>query len=206
MIHTSMRRCRSRLRTDPPGSPGQPGSVQALAGKGSKESLNPSRVTARVDTVDAVDPGQAREGFLCSALRTAGSHRPPAVSLLRRGGSPSAHCVTMLALDELFVMGLDRDSNLMLRGHATSPGGVKSVRFVGRSFVLANTDFQKVLRKTALVRFSAGPFLDVGRGPISPNWIWDIGGQVRVTALGAITLTVSYGKSLTDGGRAIYVR
>ena len=53
------------------GSPPSPGRGLKL--------LNPSRVTAKVDPVDPVDPGpgqgQAREGLLCSALRTRPSLR-----------------------------------------------------------------------------------------------------------------------------------
>ncbi len=107
--------------------------------------------------------------------------------------------------DELFVMGLDRDSNLLLRAHPTTSAGVENSQFAGRSFALANTDFQRVLRKSGLVRFSAGPFFDAGHGPISRNWLLDTGVLLRVTALGVLTLDVSYGKSLTDGRQAFFI-
>jgi hypothetical protein len=109
-----------------------------------------------------------------------------------------------LPFDELFVMGLDRDSDLLLRAHSTTSAGVESTQFAGRSFALANTDYQRGLRKTGLVRISAGPFLDAGHGPISRNWLVDTGARLRVTVLG-VTLDASYGRSLTDHSRAFFI-
>jgi hypothetical protein len=106
--------------------------------------------------------------------------------------------------DESFVVGLERDSDLWLRGHSATLNGLKDSTMATRSFFLTNWDFQKALHRNAFFRLSAGPFLDTARLQHSSNWSFDTGLQLRVTVLGSFTLNLSYGKSLSDGRTAFF--
>ena len=104
--------------------------------------------------------------------------------------------------DENFVVGLERDSDLWLRGHSATLNGLKDSTMATRSFVLTNLDLQKALHRNGFFRLSAGPFLDTARH--HSNWFFDTGLQLRLTALGSVTVNLSYGKSLSDGRAALF--
>jgi len=106
--------------------------------------------------------------------------------------------------DESFVVGMERDSDLWLRGHSATLHGLKDSMMATRSFFLTNWDLQKALYRNGFFRLSAGPFLDTARLQQSSNWFFDTGLQLRVTALGSFTLNLSYGKSLSDGRTALF--
>lgn len=97
-------------------------------------------------------------------------------------------------VDERFVLGLDRDHELWLRA-TRDP-------IATDSFVLTNFDFLKDLRSWSFFKFQAGPFLDVAR---SARWLADTGLQLRITALGSLSASVSYGKDLRTGGNVWFV-
>ena len=106
--------------------------------------------------------------------------------------------------DERFVLGLDRDSDLWLRAHSAVRDGLKNSGNVTRSFLVTNTDFQKVIQDAGLLRWSVGPFLDTARSSGLSEWAFDAGLQLRIVVLGSLTLNVSYGKSLRDSAHAFY--
>lgn len=111
--------------------------------------------------------------------------------------------------DELFLIGVERDSELWLRGHSGTLSGKKGSAPIAASYFLSNTELDKQLFEYTLLRVSAGPFLDVARVQdfrhrFSRSWFIDAGVQTKIALTGAMTLTVSYGRALRGGGHAIY--
>jgi hypothetical protein len=106
--------------------------------------------------------------------------------------------------DEGFMLGLDRDSDRRLRAHSATLDGLKNVTFMNRSFVLTNLDLQKTVFHAGFFRLSAGPFLDAARLTNISHSLFDTGLQLRLAALGLLTLNLSYGRSLRDGGSAFF--
>ena len=111
-----------------------------------------------------------------------------------------------LPFDELFVLGVDRDSDLRLRGHpATTPSGRKGAAPVTRNFVLMNYDFTKPVFEKSMFGLRAGPFLDAGRVSSESPWLVDTGLQVKISVMAAFTLSVSAGWDVRGGSHAIFV-
>lgn len=113
--------------------------------------------------------------------------------------------------DELFVLGLERDSDLWLRAHIGTEHGQKGSAPIGRSYVLANWEMDKVVCSAGFLSLSLGPFLDSGRvyGAVprgSGKWLWDAGAQAKVRVAGGFTVVFSYGRDLRTGRGAFYVR
>ncbi len=112
--------------------------------------------------------------------------------------------------DELYMLGLERDNDLWLRGHIGTRNGKKGSAPLGRDYVLFNWELDKTIYKNAFLQLKLGPFLDTGRiydesgGFGSPNWLWDTGAQCKLRALHGPTLIFSYGKSLRTGQNAFY--
>lgn len=115
---------------------------------------------------------------------------------LRAGG-----IVGRVPFDEFFELGLDRDNDLLLRGHAGTIGGRKGRAPLGRHYVLFNWEMDKNLYDGSLVSVKAGPLLDAGittdPSPFfdSPKWLWDPGAQVKIRILG-VTVILVYGHDL----------
>ncbi len=110
--------------------------------------------------------------------------------------------------DELFMLGIERDSELWLRGHAGTRAGKKGSAPLGRDYLLLNWETDKAMYTNPFVRVSLGPFVDSGKiygdGFGSRKWLWDTGAQCKLRMLGAVTLVFSYGKDLRSGGNAFY--
>src|SRR5262245_893454 len=108
--------------------------------------------------------------------------------------------------DERFTIGLDRDSDLWMRAHPATVDGRKNTLNTTQSFILTNSDFQRVLWNLGWFRLSSGPFLDAGRSSISPGWLMDTGIEFRFSILSSFEINLSYGKSLSDHNRALFLR
>ena len=112
--------------------------------------------------------------------------------------------------DELFVLGVERDNDLWLRAHVGTRDGRKGNAPMGRSYFLSNWEFDKNIFSHSFVKLKLGPFLDIGRitdpssGLGSRKWLWDLGVQAKVRALGQ-KVAFSYGKDLRSGRNAFYV-
>ena len=112
--------------------------------------------------------------------------------------------------DELFTLGVERDNDLWLRGHAGTLDGKKGSAPIGRNYFLANWDFHKQLYRHSFITVSVGPFVDTGRiddvfGRSSlRRWLVDTGLQASVRAAGALKVTLVYGWDLRGGGHAVY--
>ncbi len=112
-------------------------------------------------------------------------------------------------LDELFELGIERDNDLWLRGHAGTIGGRKGAAPLGRRFFLANWELDKNIYQNGFFTLKLGPFLDSGAVADSSGlfgsrrWLWDTGAQGKVRVLGSLTVVLSYGRDLR-GGRNVY--
>ncbi len=113
-------------------------------------------------------------------------------------------------LDELFQLGIERDNDLWLRGHAGTFDGRKGAAPFGRRFFLANWEMDKNIYENGFFAVKLGPFLDSGAVADSSglfgsrSWLWDSGAQCKVRVLGGLTIILSYGRDLRGGHDAFY--
>jgi len=113
-------------------------------------------------------------------------------------------------LDQLFELGLDRDSELWLRGHGATTDGRKGRAPLGRRFVLLNSDYDRQLYNGGFFRVLAGPFVDMGKITDDsaafgdPRWLVDTGVQVKLRVLGSVSVVLSYGRDLRNGRGAFF--
>jgi tetratricopeptide (TPR) repeat protein len=111
--------------------------------------------------------------------------------------------------DELFQLGVERDNDLWLRGHAGTTGSRKGAAPLGRRYFLVNWEMDKNIYSNGLFSVKLGPFLDTGSiaDPSglfgSQRWLWDTGAQCKVRVLGSITVVLIYGRDLR-GGRNVF--
>jgi hypothetical protein len=113
-------------------------------------------------------------------------------------------------LDELFELGIERDNDLWLRGHAGTADGRKEAAPLGRRFFLANWEMDKNVYQNGFFTLKLGPFLDTGAVADSSGlfgsqrWLWDTGAQCKVRVLGSLTIVLSYGRDLRGGRNVFY--
>ena len=113
-------------------------------------------------------------------------------------------------LDELFQLGIERDNDLWLRGHAGTLGGRKGAASLGRRFFLANWELDKNIYQNGFFTVKLGPFLDSGAVADSSDlfgsqrWLWDTGAQCKVRVLGSLTIVLTYGRDLRGGRNVFY--
>jgi tetratricopeptide (TPR) repeat protein len=112
--------------------------------------------------------------------------------------------------DELYVLGFDRDTDLWMRGHPGLHDGEKGSAPLGREYVLANGEVDKIVYRAPFVEFRVGPFLDSGKtyDPSgffgSQKWMWDTGAELKIRALGSIEFVLGYGKDLRSGRNSFF--
>jgi tetratricopeptide (TPR) repeat protein len=117
--------------------------------------------------------------------------------------------VGRVPFDELFQLGVERDNDLWLRGHAGTTGGRKGAAPMGRRYFLASWEMDKNVYSNGLFTVKLGPFLDNGSIADSSGlfgsqrWQWDTGAQCKVRVLGSITVVLIYGRDLR-GARNIF--
>ncbi|MFB3902761.1 MAG: hypothetical protein ACE15E_04855 [Acidobacteriota bacterium] len=116
-----------------------------------------------------------------------------------------------IPFDRLFRLGMDRDSNLLLRGHSGTRNGLKGDGPMGGGYLLVNADLQKRLYGSGLLSLSAGPFVDSGRilEPRSravEGWMLDTGFEGRLALLGLFQVALSYGIDTGTGNRLTFWR
>jgi tetratricopeptide (TPR) repeat protein len=122
---------------------------------------------------------------------------------VRAGGTLGA-----APFDELFMLGLERDNDLSMRGHIGTRDGRKGSAPLGRDYFLSNWEIDKNLYGNGIVAVKVGPFVDTGRifdsilG--SQEWLCDIGAQAKLRVFGS-GVVFSYGKDLRSGNNAFYV-
>ena len=112
--------------------------------------------------------------------------------------------------DELFILGLERDNDLEMRGHIGTRDGRKGSAPLGRNYFLSNWEADKNVYRNGIFTVKLGPFLDTGKitdastGLGSRKWLWDVGAQAKVRVFG-VGFALSYGKDLRSGNNAFYV-
>jgi hypothetical protein len=110
----------------------------------------------------------------------------------------------VVPFDELFILGVERDNDLWLRGHVGTLDGRKGSAPMGRDYALWNSDFDRIAYRGAFFQLQLGPFLDSGHIFGSPKWLWDTGVQAKVRVFNGVSVVFSYGKDLRSGGNAFY--
>jgi tetratricopeptide (TPR) repeat protein len=112
--------------------------------------------------------------------------------------------------DELFQLGVERDNDLWLRGHAGTSDGRKGAAPLGRRYFLTNWEMDKNVYSNGLFTVKLGPFFDTGSiadasGLFgSQRWLFDTGAQCKVRVLGSITVVLIYGRDLRGGRNVFY--
>ena len=119
-----------------------------------------------------------------------------------------------IPFDELFMLGLERDNDLPMRGHIGTRDGRKGSAPLGRDYFLGNSEEDKDVYGNGIVSVRLGPFFDMGKitdpsaGPgVMPGahkWLFDVGAQVKLRVFGS-GVAFSYGKDLRSGNNAFYV-
>jgi hypothetical protein len=114
-----------------------------------------------------------------------------------------------MPFDELFMLGVERDNNLLLRAHIGTRHGEKGSAPLGRNYFLSNWESDKHVYSNGIVTVKLGPFLDTGKmldgaSSIGPQkWLFDTGVQSKVRVLG-VDVVLLYGKDLRTGNNAFY--
>lgn len=123
---------------------------------------------------------------------------------LRAGG-----IVGRAPFDELYMLGMERDNDLWLRGEIGTRDGRKGSAPLGTKFLLANSDLTRVVYSNGLIGIAAGPLFDIGRvgapttGLAPQEWLFSAGAQLRLSVLGT-SVVLTYGRDLRRGTNALY--
>ena len=124
--------------------------------------------------------------------------------MIRSGGAAG-----FIPFDELYVLGLERDNDLWLRGHVGTRNGRKGSAPLGTHYFLSNFDVDKQLYSNGLLTLTLSPFTDSGTVSGSApqlgshRYLWDAGLQLKLRVLGQ-NVTFSWGKDLRTGKNAWY--
>ncbi len=112
-------------------------------------------------------------------------------------------------IDELYLLGMERDTDLWLRGHVGTRDGRKGSSPLADGDFLTNTDFYRRIYSNGLITIKAGPLLDVARasapatGLAAKRWYFDAGAQAKLTVLGT-SVVLTWGHDLRSGNNAFY--
>jgi tetratricopeptide (TPR) repeat protein len=112
-------------------------------------------------------------------------------------------------LDDLWMIGVERDNDLWLRGHVGTRSGRKGSAPMAHRYLLSNTDVYRRIWSNGLVSIKAGPLLDVARPAVpipalSQNqWLFDVGAQLKLSVLGT-GVVLTYGRDLRSGSNVFY--
>ncbi len=115
-----------------------------------------------------------------------------------------------IPFDELYQLGIERDNDLWLRGHAGTDDGRKGAAPLGRRYFLANWEVDKNVYQNGFVTVKLGPFVDNGAIADSSGlfgsqkWLWDTGAQCKIRVLGSFTVVLIYGRDLRGGKNDFY--
>jgi len=146
-----------------------------------------------------------RGSLLAHWLPQAQGHDYEMQTRIRTGGTAGK-----VTIDELFQLGIERDNDLWLRGHAGTTDGRKGTAPLGRRYFLANWEMDKNIYRSGFFTLKLGPFLDSGAVADSSGlfgsqrWLWDSGIQCKVQVFGSVTVLLSYGRDLRGGKGVFY--
>ena len=137
-------------------------------------------------------------------LPQAGGNKYEFTQRLRGGGIAGT-----APIDEFWLIGVERDTDLWLRGHIGTRGGRKGSSPIADRYFLANSDFYRSVWGNGLINIKAGPLLDIARvsastTDLSPRqWLVDSGVEVKLSVLGT-SVILTYGRNLRAGHNAFY--
>lgn len=115
-----------------------------------------------------------------------------------------------LLFDELAMLGVERDNDLWLRGHAGARDRKKGSAPLGADYMLWNVDYLRKIYGGGFFTLRAGPFVDAGRITEPKNifgartWQWDTGVQARMRVLGSVEVTLGYGRDLRNARNTFF--
>jgi tetratricopeptide (TPR) repeat protein len=115
-----------------------------------------------------------------------------------------------IPFDELYQLGIERDNDLWLRGHAGTDDGRKGAAPLGRRYFLANWELDKRVYSNGIFTVKLGPFVDNGAIADSSGlfgsqkWLWDTGAQCKIRVLSSVTVVLIYGRDLRGGKNVFY--
>ncbi|HVU47589.1 MAG TPA: hypothetical protein VHD85_15770 [Terracidiphilus sp.] len=121
----------------------------------------------------------------------------------------AGHTFGAAPFDELFMLGVERDNDLWLRGHIGTRDRQKGSAPLGYSYFLSNSDFYHRIYTNGLFTLQAGPLLDIGRvsaptsGLSTRQWLFDTGVEAKLSVLGT-SVVITYGRDLRTGTNAFY--
>jgi len=115
-----------------------------------------------------------------------------------------------LPVDEMYAPGVSPESDLPLRAHPLTRGGVLGVNPVGRSVFLANAEWRQRLVHRASWDLGAVAFSDtawVGRPAdgSATKWLQDVGVGLRFSLLAGPTIRADHAWGLADGRRTLFI-
>lgn len=112
-------------------------------------------------------------------------------------------------VDELWMIGVERDNDLWLRGHIGTRDGRKGSSPIADRYFLSNTDFYRSVWGNGLINVKVGPWLDVAKtsAPTSAlasrQWLVNAGAELKLSVLGT-GVVLTYGRDLRTGNNAFY--
>ena len=111
--------------------------------------------------------------------------------------------------DQYFVLGVERDTDLMLRAHKSSIDK-KGENPFAPAYLLWNWDISKIVMEKKLIRWRLAPFVDVGKVSGSDlwkenHWFLDTGIQSGFQVLKSVEVVFTYGKDLRKGRNVFYI-
>jgi tetratricopeptide (TPR) repeat protein len=121
----------------------------------------------------------------------------------------SGRTLGSVPFDELFMLGMERDNDLWMRGHVGTRDGRKGSAPLGRNYFLSNWEIDKRIYGNGLFSVKLSPFVDTGKitdplpGLGSAGWLWDTGLQLKLRVLG-FGVTLVYGRDLRSSHNAFY--
>jgi hypothetical protein len=115
-----------------------------------------------------------------------------------------------LPVDEMYAPGVSPESDLPLRAHPLTRGGVMGANPVGRSVLLLNAEWRHRLVHRASWDLGAVAFSDtawVGRPADgrATKWLQDVGVGLRFSLLAGPTVRVDHAWGLVDGRRTLFM-
>lgn len=111
--------------------------------------------------------------------------------------------------DELFMLGIERDNSLWLRGDLGDRDGRKGSAPLGTRYLLTNSDVYRQIFNNGLISIETGPLFDIGRmgapnsGLATRRWLFDAGIETRITVLGTRVI-LTWGHDLRTGNNALF--
>jgi hypothetical protein len=111
--------------------------------------------------------------------------------------------------DQLFMLGVERDNDLWLRGHIGTRDGKKGSSPLGTDYFLSNSDLDRRVWSNGLLGVEVGPLLDIGRmaaptpGLSTSQWLFDTGIEAKLTVLDT-NVVLTWGRDLRTGNNAFY--